>query len=712
MTRGRIPTAGLAALGALALVAAVVVAYLSRAVFDADRFADRASAALADEAVSDRVAERVSDELVAADPDLIAFRPVLEGVVAGIVREGAFQSLFRAGVNDLHRAVFERDQSTLTLTLADIGATLRGVLQALQPRLARQLPPQASVELVEERLPEAGADLARIADTARWLPLAFLALALVAFAGAVRLAAERRSGAVAVGIAVTTAAALGLVAMRGGEAALVSGVDDRAGRDAVGAVWAAFLGDLQTALLLVAACGAVVTAAASSLLRPVDVRSQLGRAWALVSEAPERPAWRALRAVLLLAAGVLIVVRHEAFLELVAIAAGLYAAYAGAAELMRMTLAGPGAAGEARAARRRPLVASAIVFGAIVGAGALFIGVGGLGERPLAVGSEGCNGDPVLCERPYDEVAVPATHNSMSAPYPGYLFAQQDAPIAAQLRDGVRGLMIDAHYGVETESGRVKTDLSDLSRGERATYEESLGPAALDAALRLRDRAVNSPEAGEPGVYFCHRFCELGAVPIRRVFGDLRDFMAANPDEVVTVVIEDYVAPQAIAAAAAETGLIDQIYKGPVGPPWPTLGEIIASGGRVVMMAENDAGGGEVPWYHSAYEGLVQETPFRFDRPAELIDRDLLPASCRPNRGTPDSSLFLVNHWIDTSPAPRPSNAARVNTRDALLARIDRCEEQRDLLANLVAVDFYREGDLFGAVRELNRERASAPIVP
>ena len=59
----------------------------------------------------------------------------------------------------------------------------------------------------------------------------------------------------------------------------------------------------------------------------------------------------------------------------------------------------------------------------------------------------------------------------MSASNPGWLFAQQEKGIPDQLRDGMRGLLIDAHYGVETQDGTIKTDLSDLDRGERATYE-------------------------------------------------------------------------------------------------------------------------------------------------------------------------------------------------------------------------------------------------
>jgi hypothetical protein len=132
---------------------------------------------------------------------------------------------------------------------------------------------------------------------------------------------------------------------------------------------------------------------------------------------------------------------------------------------------------------------------------------------------------------------------------------------------------------------------------------------------------------------------------------------------------------------------------------------MINSGGRVLMLAENNGGGAAIPWYHPGYEALLQETPYSFHRPAQLTDPDKLEASCVPNRGPADAPLFLVNHWIDSSPAPRPSNAAKVNTREAILNRVHACEDQRDLLANLIAVDFYREGDLFGAVSELNNER-------
>ena len=127
---------------------------------------------------------------------------------------------------------------------------------------------------------------------------------------------------------------------------------------------------------------------------------------------------------------------------------------------------------------------------------------------------------------------------------------------------------------------------------------------------------------------------------------------------------------------------------------------MIDSNQRLVVMAENDAG--DVSWYHLAYDHALQETPFRFTNATQLTDPAQLPASCRPNRGPSTAPLFLLNHWVDTTPTPRPSLAKIVNAKPALLDRARTCERIRDHLPNLVAVDFYRTGDVFGVVNALN----------
>ncbi len=81
------------------------------------------------------------------------------------------------------------------------------------------------------------------------------------------------------------------------------------------------------------------------------------------------------------------------------------------------------------------------------------------------------------------------------------------------------------------------------------------------------------------------------------------------------------------------------------------------------------------------------------------------PDSCRPLRGRPDAPIFQFNHWV----TPASASASRVaNTADILGERALRCMEERGLLPNLVAVDFYERGDLFPVVDVLNDSVAAA----
>jgi hypothetical protein len=266
------------------------------------------------------------------------------------------------------------------------------------------------------------------------------------------------------------------------------------------------------------------------------------------------------------------------------------------------------------------------------------------------------------------------------------MFAQQEEGIPSQLEAGIRGLMVDAYYGYPGR--RVFTEENpDSAIRQRA--EADLGPGAVAAANRIR-AGILRPKRSERRIYLCHGFCEFGATDLDRSFKEIDAFLDENRDEVLLLVIEDYVTPRDMIEEFKRSGLEEHVYKGPAGPPWPTLREMIADDQRVLVMAENGRGGAD--WYRPAFE-LMQETPYTFKRPSQM--------SCRPNRGERANSLFLVNHWIDTSPSPRSSIAKVVNAYDFLLGRARECERERQF-PNLLAVDFYKQGDLQRVVDRLN----------
>jgi hypothetical protein len=230
-----------------------------------------------------------------------------------------------------------------------------------------------------------------------------------------------------------------------------------------------------------------------------------------------------------------------------------------------------------------------------------------------------------------------------------------------------------------------------------------VSPEAVDAALRTRERLGFSGE-GTRGIYLCHSFCELGGTTLDSALTDLHDFLVANPDAVVVVINQDYVTPEDFVAAVNKAGLGAVAYRGPTAQgQWPTLRQMIDTNQRVVFLAENHAGA--APWYHLAYKDITEETPYAFSKPEQLTDPARLATSCNPNRGPQTAPILLVNHWITTDPIPLPSNAAKVNAYGPLIRRLRECESIRHHIPNLVAVNFYRQGDLLRAVDTLNDVR-------
>ena len=309
-----------------------------------------------------------------------------------------------------------------------------------------------------------------------------------------------------------------------------------------------------------------------------------------------------------------------------------------------------------------------------------------------------CNGSALLCDRRVDEVVFAATHNSMSnVEMQGWMFPQQNGSIRRQLQSGIRGLLIDVHNGVPVE-GIVRTDLE----------------AEAQSAMKIAERRGRFGDRGsDPDPEPPHRRAERSAArstcatasarsaatPSCRSWRRFANFIRGNPEEVLVMVIEDYAPPETIAADFEKTGLAQYAYRGPMAQPLPTLRALIEAGTPLIVFLESGAPG--VPWLYPAFDGAIMETPYTFHAPDQF--------SCKDNRGGSSALLFQINHWIESTPAPKPSNAAIVNSYDFLLDRARECMKQRKHLPNIIAVDFYKVGDLLGVVRTLNGLQPGGP---
>jgi hypothetical protein len=692
----------------LGLVVGTVYIYSSRVIFNPSMFSNRVADSLAQPEVARVVAGEIVDQVVELHRDLTPYRPVLLGTVQYVVSSAPFRAVVRRAAKEAHETLISQTGQDLSLAVPDLGLIVRNAL-SMYPDIAAKVPErvQVAITLMEQStIADKLAAFLRIGQRMRTRAVSIFIGGLVLGTCGLLLA-RRKHGYLlrfGIGLALTTLLVAGVAYFGGYGAALLA--RRPVGADLVRGLWPVFVGPLAIRMLILAGIGLVLIAAVTSLLEKIDLKF-FGRAvWGGVAKPDPRAGWGIVRGLLLVVGGVVVAFHPAQSMVVLAAVIGGVLFFIGIQEIFTTAVRFTPRVDHALAVldkKQRAPLPPGVVVGALVlviaGAGVLWLTHAGDETAAASTSIDACNGHPELCDRRLDQVVFATTHNSMSsADIPDWMFPNQERGIRGQLEDGVRGFLIDIHYGV-TVGDRVKT-LIENEENTRKKYEEVLGKEGVEAAMRIRERLMGEKE-GERDVYLCHGFCELGDTRFVTSLEDMRDFLVANPNEIVFIVIQDEgVTPADVAACFAKSGLEEFVYKGSVKPPWPTLREMIAADERVLVFAENNAEG--VPWYHPAFD-VFQETLYGFTDPSEF--------SNARGRGGKGGSLLLMNHWVQTTPAPLPSNAEIVNAYDFLLKRARACRKERGMMPNLIAVDFYRTGDLVGVVRTMNgiKKPASAP---
>ena len=266
------------------------------------------------------------------------------------------------------------------------------------------------------------------------------------------------------------------------------------------------------------------------------------------------------------------------------------------------------------------------------------------------------------------------------------MLTEKERSIDDQLANGIRAFLVDVYTGTPT-AVPLCTDPPPLKVRQLRRQQ---GQAMVDQLLAIRNSQC--PPAGGPtaSAYLCHSFCELGATKFSETLAGIRQFLHQHPNDVVTLILEDYAEAPDIVQAFRDAGLERSMVHHEPGQPWPTLRQMKRRGSRLVVFAQNQ--GGDAPGLLDAFEEMG-ETPYSFRSAGEF--------RCRPNRGPADSPrLFLLNHWVDDP--NRRAAAAMVNEYGVLNARAERCARERGHLPNFVAVNFAEDGDLLRVVDDLN----------
>ncbi|XP_050238804.1 PI-PLC X domain-containing protein At5g67130 isoform X2 [Mercurialis annua] len=267
---------------------------------------------------------------------------------------------------------------------------------------------------------------------------------------------------------------------------------------------------------------------------------------------------------------------------------------------------------------------------------------------------------------PYNKYAFLTTHNSFAikgepphTPVPRLTFTNQEDTVTQQLTNGVRALMLD-------------------------TYDFK-GDVWLCHSYEGK----------------CHDFTAYE--PAIDTFKEIEVFLSANPSEIVTLILEDYVeAPNGLTTVFTNSGLMKYWFplsKMPQnGQDWPLVKDMVAANQRLVVFTSKRA--------KQQSEGIAYQWNYMVEN---QYGNKGLKDDCS-NRGESaalsdkSKSLVLVNHFGSVS----VKEIACHDNSDRLIDMLRTCYgASGNRWANFVAVDYYKRssgGGAFQAVDTLNGE--------
>ncbi|KAH8508522.1 hypothetical protein H0E87_010583 [Populus deltoides] len=283
--------------------------------------------------------------------------------------------------------------------------------------------------------------------------------------------------------------------------------------------------------------------------------------------------------------------------------------------------------------------------------------------QPICTRGQAIIPNSIINGLPFNKYTWLVTHNSFSIvdapPLPGVqrlTFYNQEDTVTNQLRNGVRGLMLD---------------LYDF----------------------------------EGDIWLCHSFrgqCFnfTAFQPAINTLREVESFLSENPTEIVTIIVEDYVhTPKGLINLFTNAGLDKYwfpVSKMPIkGEDWPTVTEMVQENHRLVVFTSVAS--------KEAEEGIAYQWKYMLEN--EAGDPGVKPGSC-PNRkeskplNSKRASLFLMNYFPTY---PVETEACKEHSTP-LAQMVGACyKAARNVMPNFLAVNFYMRSDGGGVFDALDR---------
>ncbi|GMI88250.1 hypothetical protein like AT1G49740 [Hibiscus trionum] len=200
-------------------------------------------------------------------------------------------------------------------------------------------------------------------------------------------------------------------------------------------------------------------------------------------------------------------------------------------------------------------------------------------------------------------------------------------------------------------------------------------------------------------IWLCHSFggkCYnfTAFQPAVNVLKEVEAFLQANPSEIVTIIIEDYVtSPRGLSKVFDAAGLrkfwfpVSRMPKN--GGNWPTVDDMVQKNQRLVVFTSKSA--------KEASEGIAYQWRYMVEN--QYGDGGMVGGSC-PNRAESPAmnatsrSLVLVNYFPDN---PDITQACKHNSAPLINMTKTCYTAAGNRWANFIAVDFYERSDGGGA---------------